>query len=106
MGKYCGTIGYGITSETAPGVWEATIVERTIFGDSFKNTSSRESSENLNDDIRLSTKISFLADPYALQNFHLIKFVSYLGSLWKIKSVDEDYPRLILTLGGVYNDER
>jgi len=106
MGKYCGTIGYGTTVETVPGVWKPVITERPIYGDVVKNTRRLDSSENLNDNLGVLIKISFLADPYALQNFHLIKFVSYMGALWKVKLVDEEFPRLILTLGGVYNDER
>lgn len=106
MGKYCGKIGYGVTEETVPGVWASTITERTIYGDVIKNTRRLDSNENLNDNITISNKISFIADPYALQNFHLIKFVSYMGALWTVKLVEEEFPRLILTLGGVYNDER
>lgn len=105
MGKYYGKIGYGITVETTPGVWETTIVERSVFGDVFKNARRLDNSEHLNDNISISNKISFLADPYALQNFHLIKYASYLGTLWKVTTVEEEFPRLVLTLGGVYNHE-
>ena len=106
MSKYCGTIGYGSTRETKPGVWEVDITERTIYGDVIKNSRSLDANENLNDNINVSNRISFLADPYDLQNFHNIKYVSYMGSLWKVKMAEEVYPRLILTLGGLYNDTR
>jgi len=106
MGKYCGTIGYGARTETSPGVWTTTITERVIYGEVIKVSMRPTSNDNLNDDISVLIKISFLADPYAVQNFLLIKFVSYLGALWKVSLVEEEYPRLILTLGGVYNDER
>ena len=106
MGKYCGVIGYGVSLETKPGVWKNEITERTICGDVIKNSRRLDANENLNDNIVVSNRISFLADPYACQNFHLIKYVSYMGTLWKVTTVEEEYPRLILTLGGVYNDER
>ena len=106
MGKYCGTIGYGESKETVPGVWKMEITERTVYGDVFRDSRRLEKNENLNDNISVATKISFLADPYANQNFHLIKFASYMGTLWKVVLAEPEFPRLILTLGGVYNDER
>ena len=106
MGKYSGIIGYGISENKTPGVYTQTITEREIFGDVIKITRRLDKNENLNDNINVLIKISFLADPYDVQNFLLIKYVSYLGTLWKVATVEEEYPRLILTLGGVYNDER
>lgn len=105
MGKYYGKIGYGVTKETVAGVWTTEITERTVYGDIFKNTRRLDTSEHLNDNINISNKISFIADPYARQNFHLIKYASYMGTLWKVTLVEEEFPRLVLTLGGVYNNE-
>lgn len=105
MGKYYGKIGYGVTKETSPGVWTKEITERSVYGEMYKNTRRFDTTEHLNDSLSLSNKISFLADPYARQNFHLIVYASYMGTLWKVVSVEEEYPRLVLTLGGVYNDE-
>jgi len=105
MGRYNGFIGYGVTSESKPGVWTTTITEREVFGDSIINNKRSENNEQLNDNIAVNKQISFLADPYALHNFHLIKYATYLGTKWKVISASEQYPRLVLTLGGVYNDE-
>lgn len=106
MGKYYGTIGYGETVETRDGVWETQITKRKIFGDVIKNSRRLDTNVNLNDNISVSNRISFLSDPYARKNFHLIKYISYMGALWKVISVEEEFPRLILTLGGVYNDDQ
>ena len=32
-----------------------------------------------------------------------IKYVEFMDSLWKVTSVDMQYPRLVLSIGGVYN---
>lgn len=103
MAKYYGSIGYGITSQTRPGVWTEGITERVVYGDIIKNTKLPENSGNLNDDIKLSMKISFLMDPFASQHFHLIKYATYNDVKWKVTSIDNEYPRIVLTLGGVYN---
>ena len=104
MAKYFGKIGYAEQSETVPGVWEEKIVERQYYGDVVRNVRKLESSGNLNDDINVSMEISIVADPYAIQNFHAIRYVEFMGSLWKIYNVEVNYPRLVLTIGGLYTN--
>ena len=103
MAKFHGVIGYGITVETKPGVWKDQITEREYSGDLNKNTRRLQSSDQLNDNIIVSNEISILSDPFANENFHSIRYVEFMGTKWKITNVDVQYPRLILTLGGVYN---
>lgn len=104
MAKFYGAIGFGVTTETANGVWEEVITERNYYGDLVRNTRRVESSENLNDNINISNEISIVADPYAYENFHLMRYVTFMGTKWKVTSVEVQYPRLILTVGGVCND--
>lgn len=106
MAKYFGKIGYAEQVETAPGVWEEKITERQYYGDVVRNIRRLESSGNLNDNINVSMEISIVADPYAIQNFHTMRYVEFMGSLWKITSVEVNYPRLILSIGGVYNGQQ
>lgn len=104
MGKFYGTIGYAITEETSPGVWKEQIVERNYFGDSLRNISRRyENSGGINDNIRISNDISILADAFAYENFSHMRYVEFMGAKWIIANVEVQHPRLILTLGGVYN---
>lgn len=105
MGKYHGFIGYGETVITKPGVHKQQITEREVFGDVIINNKKTENSGQVNDNIVVNVQISFVADPYAMNNFHHIKYAPYMGAKWKILSVSEQRPRLVLTLGGVYNDE-
>lgn len=105
MAKFFGAIGYAETKETTPGVWEEQITERTYYGDLIRNTRRLRTSDKLNDDINVTNEISIVADPFAYQNFHLMKYVAFMGAKWKIESVEVQYPRLILTIGGVYNGE-
>lgn len=103
MAKFYGKIGYAITKETIPGVWVEEIVERSYYGDVIRNIRRLQSSENLNDDINVSNEISIVADAFANQNFHSMRYVEYMGAKWKVSSVEVKYPRLILNMGGVYN---
>lgn len=106
MAKFCGAIGYAVTEETKPGVWKEQITERMYFGDLTRNTRKLQSTDQLNDDINVANEVSIVADPFANENFHSMKYVEFMGAKWKITSVEVQYPRLILTVGGVYNGEQ
>ena len=73
MAKFYGKIGYAITEETTPGVWEERIIERVYYGDVTRNSRRLQSSENLNDNIVISNEIGIVADPFAYQNFHQMR---------------------------------
>lgn len=103
--KWYGKIGYSSdVVETKPGIWEEQLITRSYFGESYKNTRMLQNSGMVNDNINVGLQISIVADPYALQNFHTMRYVEYMGSNWKVTSVDVQYPRLILTVGGLYNN--
>lgn len=106
MAKFYGAIGYAVIEETKPGVWKEQITERMYFGDLTRNTRKLQSTDQLNDDINVANEVSIVADPFANENFHSMKYVEFMGAKWKITSVEVQYPRLILTVGGVYNGEQ
>lgn len=104
MARFYGVIGYGETKETRPGVWSEVITERVYYGDVLQNTRRWETGEHLNDDLNINNKISIVADPYTYQNFHTMRYIKWMGVKWKVTNVEVLYPRLILTIGGVYNE--
>ena len=104
--KFYGPIGYAETVETKPGVWEEQITERMYYGDVTRNTRRLQSSETLNDDINVANEISIVADPFANEHFYSMRYVGFMGAKWKISNVEVQYPRLILTIGGVYNESQ
>ena len=104
MAKFHGVIGYTKPVQTKPGVWKDEIIEREYSGDVLRNSSRwSTSSDSTNDDLNINNQFSIIADPYAKQNFHQIKYIEFMGTKWKITNVEVQYPRLILTVGGVYN---
>ena len=103
MARFYGTIGYVKTVETEPGMWEEQKTERQYSGELVKNTRRLESSGGVNDNINISNEVSIVADPYAYENFHAMRYIKFMGAKWKISNVEVRYPRLILTIGGVYN---
>ena len=104
MAKFCGVIGYAVTKETEPGIWEEQIVEVEYFGDIIRNTRRINAPGKVNDDISISNQISIIADPFANNNFHAMKYVVFMGAKWKVSEVTVEYPRLILSIAGLYNE--
>lgn len=105
MAKYYGMIGYAEIGEVRPGVYLPRIVAFPYVGDLVRSVSqSQQSSDSENDDLQLSNEISIVADAYAYNNFGKIKYAEYLGQKWRVTRVEVRHPRLILSLGSLYND--
>lgn len=104
MNKWYGKIGYVSKVETKPGVWEEQVVEKPYFGDLIKQTRLLQNSGDVNDSINISNQISIVADPYATDHIHSMRYIEFQGANWKISAADPtQYPRITLTLGGLYN---
>ena len=101
--KFYGPVGFSETVEKRPGVWVPQPVERNYGGDVLKRSVRYQNGESVNDDLNVQHQISILADPYARKHFYTIKYVKWMGTAWKVTDVSVQYPRLVLTLGGVYN---
>ena len=103
MAKFFGPIGFSTTTETAPGVWEESIIEKKYYGDILQFSTRWENSDKLNDNLNISNKISIISDLFANNNCGSMRYIEFMGAKWKISNIEVQYPRLILTIGGVYN---
>lgn len=105
MAKWSGMIGFASMEEIRPGVWDDSLVEKPYKGDLLKMYRHDTSGDGVNDNITINNQISIIADPYVMENFYKIKYVTFMGAKWKVSSVDASQrPRLVLSLGGVYNE--
>ena len=105
MSKFYGPIGFADTIETAPDVYRLEVVEKFYSGDILKEVKRWSSSDKVNDDLTISNRISIVMDPYAYDHFYSIRYAGINGIKWKVTSVEVSYPRLILDIGGVYNEQ-
>ena len=102
--KFYGSVGFWEQNvEVKPGVYKPTIVEKPYSGDVNWHNRHFQNSENQNDDIKLNNQISIISDLYSQQNFSSIRYVVWYDVKWKVTNVEVNYPRLVLTIGGVYN---
>lgn len=102
--RFCGKIGFRETVETSPDIWKEVIVERgPYYGDVLYDGRQSLSGSEVIGPVNINNKISIVADPYALSHFWNIAYVIWYDQKWKV-SVENQYPRLVLSLGGLYNE--
>ena len=103
--KFHGIIGFSSDEETSPGVWEEVITEKPYSCEVVRNGRRNQNGESVNDDVTSVMEVSITMDPYANGYFHNMKYIKNGNVKWKITNVECRYPRLILTTGGVYNND-
>ena len=104
--KFYGVIGYATTQEGTGeniGIDEYVVEERPYFGDVLRNSRRYDQSGNVLDELKIDNKISIIGDAYSWDHFFKMKYIQWMGTLWNITNVEVERPRLILTIGGVYN---
>lgn len=103
MAKFHGKIGYVTSAEAAAGVWADSVNEREYYGDVIRETKRWTPADKVNDNLVINNRISITADDFASENFSAMRYVIWSGVYWKVSDVEIQRPRLILSLGGVYN---
>lgn len=105
MAKFHGMVGFVHTEETAPGsgVFEEIPEERNYYGDVIRNSRRWEQGENLNDNPVINNQFSIVGNDFAFRNYSIMRYVKWSGVLWKITNIEIQSPRIILTVGGIYN---
>ena len=102
--KFYGNIGFAEIVETSRGIHEEVITDKKYAGDVLRLSRRRESGEHIIDGLRINTQISILCDPWFQDHFSQIRYVEYLGNKWVVETVEPNYPSILLTLGGLYNE--
>lgn len=106
MPKFYDAVGYAESREGTgdrEGIMEDVVIERRYFGDVLRNTRKWESGSDILDNFRVNNQISVMADDYAYEHFYAIKYVKWMGTYWTVTNIEVQRPRLLLTIGGVYN---
>lgn len=107
MARYYGKVGFRVLEEIRPGVYDQPrIIEYPYYGDVIRYTKRFQTGSGVNDDLNIDNQISIVADPFAREHFHEIAYILWMGAAWKVSSVEVQFPRLILSIGGVYNGDR
>lgn len=107
MPKFVSLIGFEVTEETpeGSGKYVEHITERKYFSDIIRNSRRLQQSDKINDDVAISNQVSIVADQFAYNNFHTMRYATFMGQKYKVTDIEVQQPRLLLTLGGLYNVE-
>jgi hypothetical protein len=106
MAKQSVVIGYALQEEIRPGVWAAEKIHEVPKVVEVNPNFRHQSTDSPNQNLTTSDEISIIADAFACKNFSNIRYVKYMGAEWSVSSVRLRYPRIILSLGGVYNGRK
>lgn len=106
--KFSGYVGFWEgDEEVKKGVYKPKIVEKHYVGDVRQIYNRNSGSDFQNDDFKINNQISIISDLYARENFMSIKYVIWKEKALKVNTVDlNNYPRLNLEIGGIYNGQR
>ena len=103
MPKVHASIGLVESQETTQGVWTDVATEVEISGDLILSKQRWTETDNVNSNVKLEHRISFIADQSILEQINNMRYVLLHGVQWSVRTIANHPPRLILTLGGVYN---
>jgi hypothetical protein len=103
MARYAGLVGYVTQEESVPGVWSPVENSKMMKGDIIRQSSNTQNDNKVNSDISLNHRVSLLGDSYAFNNYFNLKWIELNGHKWEVSSVELQRPRLIVTVGGVWN---
>lgn len=106
MARFCGKIGFVKSVETAPGVWENQSITKNYRGDILRNTRTWVNGNSINDNVNISNSVSIVANSYLYDNLYAMQFIEWMGARWKIESFEIQRPRIVLSIGGIYNGEQ
>lgn len=105
MSRFYGPIGFVVQIEDPEdsGIWIEQPIERNYRGEVRRNYKKWDNGDQLNKNLNVNNTISIVADPYASSHLMAIRYIKWLDGYWEITSVEVNFPRLVLSIGGVYN---
>lgn len=104
MGRFSGKIGFVKSVETEPDVWQMKCTERTYFGDVLARKVRFENGDSVLNDLALRNDISIIANQFAVENLGYMRYIIIADIKWSIISATLEYPRIVLSIGGMYHE--
>ena len=103
--KYSGKIGFAVVKNKGNGIYSEEIEEKVYYGDLLSSRWNNESNGNsTNTNIKLNNSISVICDSYLADNISVMKYITYKNSKWCVTGIEILPPRVIINVGGIYNE--
>lgn len=109
--KWSGKIGFFVDEEVfkdgvGTGVWKQRIVEKHYSGDLLRDYRTQDQSNFVNESLNISNTISIVCDRFIDEHIMDIKYIEFKNKKFKVKSFTQNYPRIEMTIGGLYNGQQ
>lgn len=103
--KYSGKIGFAVMKNEGNGIYTEEIEEKVYYGDLLSSRWNNENNQNsTNTNVRLNNSISVICDKYLSENISVMRYITYKNSKWCINGIEIQPPRIIINIGGIYNE--
>lgn len=87
------------------GIYTEEIEEKVYYGDLLSSRWNNENNQNsTNTNVRLNNSISVICDKYLSENISVMRYITYKNSKWCINGIEIQPPRIIINIGGIYNE--
>lgn len=108
MSKWHGIIGFSTQERSSdhPSVVKNKLVEKPYYGEMDAYAKRWQNGTGTIDDLNVTAQLSVIMDQYLTQHIGEISYISWYGQKWKVTSVQPGHPRMIISIGGVYNVEK
>ena len=103
--RYADKLGFILTQETTPGVWETKTVEHFAKGDVVQRAYRWDDAQSVNADLDITNQISIVYDNFFIHNMFALRWAAWQGKKWNVSRIELKPPRMILTLGKEYIEE-
>lgn len=105
--KFSGKAGFRIDDvEIEPGVYEPTVAVKSIKGTVISNYYQHQNSDKSTiDNARITNQLSIVANQFLNEHIANLVYIEFQGVKWKVESFDIRPPRVVVSLGGVYNEQ-
>jgi len=92
-------------SETKPGIWERSIVEKPYPADISRVYSTRIPDNSQNISKKLNLSFSVYLDAFINDNLENLTYIQYKGQNYIIEELSPLRPKLTIRIGGLYNGQ-
>ena len=100
--RYSGKLGLVEQLEVRPGIWEEVVTEVPVLGTVRQRTEVLTGEGTVLPEYGTTTSISVPARGVGPQDNSMIRYVTYKGLRWQIRSIVDEPPRIVIYVGEVY----
>lgn len=102
MARFIGRVGFAMYEEVDR-IAREVYHEISYRGEYITSAVRWMDKQQINDDLTMENRISLIASGYLRKHLGAIRYVVIGEEKWKVTRVEMRHPRVILSIGGVYN---